>query len=587
MAKSIRWRLVAIYIVLVVIVMVVSGTLVVWSTTNSEYETIRTDLKAAAETIERSIGNAKSVAAAEQDLKAVINEFGDTYNDKIVYLLDSEGEIIYPSNTKNDLYYAQVKAALSGDDIEELDNVTLEGEAYNHKGYAKPIMVDGSVSYVVYVMTSTETVETTIGKIIEIILYAVVIAIVIATILGFVFSNYITKPISMLSNRARLMAEGDLQTSIEVQSHDEIGQLTRDFNIMATSLSETMGEINSEKNKLEIVFSQITDGILVFDSEGHLNRYNPTAEKMLHVKLDDQFDDIFAFYLEETFDEIIKTIKSDITQHVIKKADRYYNIAFATFVGQAEGSTGMISVIQDITEHKKLELMQKEFVANVSHELRTPLTTIKSYAETLIDGAITEEEIAMKFLGVINHESDRMTALVQDLLELSKLDNKQTKFTMEQLDLNQLVKDSVDKYQIHAEKKRQILTFHQPKHNYNIYGDVYRVEQVLKNIISNAIKYSPEEAIVNVTITEDIKNINVVIEDTGFGISEQDLERIFDRFYRVDKARSREMGGTGLGLAIAKEIMEYHGGNITVESVLGEGTTFYLSFPKQFKDKQV
>jgi len=588
MTRSIKWRLVAIYIVLVVIVMVVSGTLVVWSTTRDEYASMEAELIAATDVISASINPEKTQSAIEIDLKAVIKKFGDTYSNKVIYLLDDAGEIIFTTSSfdyNEGFYSAQVRGALSGKTISELDDIKKEGEAYSYKGYAKPIIVDGSVTYVLYAITSTEPVETTIEKIIRIILYAVVLSIVIATILGFIFSNYITKPITLLSEHARLMAAGDLQTTIEVQSSDEIGELTSNFNIMARSLNDTLGEISSEKNKLEIVFTQMTDGMLVFDNQGLLTRFNPASEKMLHVKEKDMFDDIFSFYVEEEFASIYATIQSDIKQHIIRKIDKYYNVSFAKFIGPTIENSGIICVVQDITEHKKLELMQKEFVANVSHELRTPLTTIKSYAETLLEGAITEEEVALKFLNVINNEGDRMTALVQDLLELSKLDNRQTQFAMQGLELNSLVSDSVEKYQIQAKKKEQLMTFYKPKHIFNIIGDAFRVEQVLKNIISNAIKYSPEQAIINISMTEDIKSINVIIEDTGFGISSEDLERIFDRFYRVDKARSREMGGTGLGLSIAKEIMEYHDGSISVESELGEGTTFTLSFPKQFKEK--
>jgi two-component system sensor histidine kinase VicK len=585
MMISIKWRLVAIYIVLVVIVMVVSGTLVVWSTTIDEYDSMRDELIAATDVISESVNPGESHSAIELAIKTVIKKFGDTYSDKTIYLLDENGEMILTTSSFDNsegFFSAQVQAALSGKTIKELDTVRKQGEAYSYKGYAKPIMANGSVSYVVYAITSTEPVETTIEKIISIILNSVILSI-IALILGFIFSNYITKPIALLSEHVTLMAAGDLQTTIDVQSSDEIGKLTRNFNIMAKSLNDTLGEISSEKNKLEIVFSQMTDGMLVFDNKGLLTRYNPASEKMLRVKEDDMFDDIFSFYMEDEFGSIYASMHSDIKQHIIKKSDKYYNACFAKFDGQTKENSGMICVVQDITEHKKLELMQKEFVANVSHELRTPLTTIKSYTETLIDGAITEEEIAYKFLNVINNEGDRMTALVQDLLDLSKLDNRQTKFMMQELELNNLVSDSVEKYQIQAEKKQQQLNFFKPKHMYNIVGDAYRVEQVFKNIISNAIKYSPEEAIINVNITEDIRHITVANEETGLGISSEDIERIFDRFYRVDKARSREMGGTGLGLAIAKEIMEYHGGGIRVESVLEEGTTFYLAFPKQYK----
>ena len=265
-------------------------------------------------------------------------------------------------------------------------------------------------------------------------------------------------------------------------------------------------------------------------------------------------------------------------QNIIRVDDRYFNLCFAKFFSPHETLLGIICVIQDITEHKKLEAMQKDFVANVSHELRTPLTTIKSYTETLLEGALYETETALNFLQVINHESDRMTALVQDLLDLSKLDNKQVHLKIQKLNLNQLLEDSLNKFMIQIDKKNQVLIYHPSEVIFWINGDLYRLEQVLKNILSNAMKYSPETATIEIALYQHDNEVVIEVKDSGVGIPEADLLRIFERFYRVDKARSREMGGTGLGLAIAKEIMDYHKARIEVESTLGQGTTFYLYF---------
>ena len=225
--------------------------------------------------------------------------------------------------------------------------------------------------------------------------------------------------------------------------------------------------------------------------------------------------------------------------------------------------------------------MRKEFVANVSHELRTPLTTVKSYAETLLDGAIEDKNLAVSFFQVINNEADRMTALVQDLLELSRLDNKQVKFNFKSVNITQLIIKSVEQHQILAQKKNQKLDYSISNKKIVVNIDSERIQQVLSNVISNAIKYSPENAEINVKLYEEDDFALVSVSDTGFGIPESDLPRIFERFYRVDKARSRKMGGTGLGLAIAKEIMELHNGKIYAESEYGNGTTITLKFPKQ------
>ncbi len=325
----------------------------------------------------------------------------------------------------------------------------------------------------------------------------------------------------------------------------------------------------------------MTDGILVFDKIGMMIHSNPASISMLRIEKQISYQEVFKPYLDVSYRELKELVRDETISHIVAVEGKYFSVYFAKFLDQYNEAVGIICVIQDVTEHKKLEEMQKEFVANVSHELRTPLTTIKSYAETLLEGALDDRETAERFLGVINHEGDRMTALVQDLLELSKLDNSQIQFSMNDINLEHIVADSVDKYIIHSDKKRQSMMYHPPSFPCRIIGDGNRVEQVIKNIISNAVKYSQEEALIEISVKDSGKYYNVCVSDNGMGISKEDLKRIFDRFYRVDKARSREMGGTGLGLAIAKEIMEFHGGKIEVTSEVGKGTTFELYFQKK------
>ena len=261
---------------------------------------------------------------------------------------------------------------------------------------------------------------------------------------------------------------------------------------------------------------------------------------------------------------------------------QFLKASFAPYGNKQGQREGVVVVLQDITEQKKLDDMRKEFVANVSHELRTPLTTIKSYTETLMEGALEEKDLAQEFLGIIDGEADRMAFLVRDLLQLTRFDNKQVRLDITEIDLNDFLSRMVRQSQIHAEAKQQTLTFTPYEKPVIIYGDRDRISQVVNNIITNAIKYSLEHASIRVYITEDQDYYKVSVKDTGMGISREDLPRIFERFYRVDKARSRAMGGTGLGLAIAKEIMESHQGKLTAESEYGKGTTMTMWFNKNF-----
>lgn len=582
MAKSIKWRLVLIYVILVIIVMIICGSLIVWLTSNNEYLSMRQDLVYAVDLTIQGLDMELTKDEVGDALKLYIENNNNLYLDKKIFLLDSEGNTIFPSNDNEPVksfYYPQVMGALYGNKTNELDNVILAGSDIEYKGYAEPIYYKGKVEYVVYILASTEKIKATLHQTIGVIVLAMILAIFMAAILGFIFSGFLTKPISILTKKAKEMTSGKLDNPIQVYSDDEIGQLTSNFNTMAKSLKDTLDQISGEKNKLEILFAYMTDGILVFDKEGVLTHNNPASENMLKFSNQKNFKDIFNDHLDISFTNIFNRVLKETVQHIIKINEKYYNLCLAKFFSQSEKQMGMICVIQDITEHKRLEELQKEFVANVSHELRTPITTIKSYTETLLDGALSEREIAVNFLEVINYESDRMTTLVKDLLDLSKLDNKQTSFIKEEFNLNELLMNSLEKFKIHVEKKEQRLFANLGNNIFYVFGDPNRTEQVIKNIISNAVKYSPKGADIQVSIYEKDKDVIIEIEDSGLGIPEEDICRIFERFYRVDKARSREMGGTGLGLSIAQEIMQVQGGNIKVESVYGEGTSFYIIFP--------
>ncbi len=587
MIKSIRWRMVTIFVLLVIIVMIVSGTLIVYQTRSYEYNLIESEITTLANGIYKAVNPDEPLTEIEAGFKDVILNEREYLKDKKVFILDSHGEVIYTPSvliTENRFYTAQVMAALSDTKASEFDEQYFSGDEARYIGYATNIKKDNNVVYVIYVVASTREVQDKVEKMVIVIIYAVLLAIVLSIILAFLFSAFLTKPISALTTKAREMAKGELNNPIEVFSNDEIGELTVNFNKMASSLNINLKQIASEKNKMETVITHMTDGILVFDNYGLLIHKNPAAVRMLKLGNVNSFKDVFAGKIDSPFSTLLQDVEFTTQKMSLTTEDEYYSVDFAKYMDIDETTLGLISVIQDITEHKKLENMQKEFVANVSHELRTPLTTIKSYAETLLEGAVDDLETTSHFLGVINNESDRMTALVQDLLELSKLDNRKTTLDQDVINLAKLVFQSVENYRIHANKKSQELTMEGVEGEYLVVGDMNRIEQVLKNLLSNAVKYSDENASVHVKLSSNKRYHKISVTDTGMGIPEEDLGFIFDRFYRVDKARSRAMGGTGLGLAIAKEIMELHHGRIYVESTINVGTTFTMVLPV-YKDE--
>ena len=418
----------------------------------------------------------------------------------------------------------------------------------------------------------------------KIFLQAIIMALIVTIILGFLISKSITNPIKDVTIKASKMAKGDFDQKVDIRSDDEIGQLGEMFNYLTARLKNTLDEISSEKSKLNAIINQMGDGLIAVDNEGYIIHVNPTFIRMLRINQ--------MYITRPIYDEIVGKYNENLTLKNIKKKNISHgseiiklenkDILRANFVylkNDKEEVKGLILVLQDITEHEKLDTMRKEFVANVSHELKTPITTIKSYTETLIDGAMDDKEICGSFLSVIDKESDRMARLVSDLLQLSRMDHKKNNFNSSRFDIDNLIKDIVNKLDISFKEKNHIIKMGLCDKNIIINGDKDRIEQVIQNILTNAIKYTPNNGIVSINIREENEQAMISIKDNGIGIPEKDVSRIFERFYRVDKARSRDMGGTGLGLSIAKHIIEQHGGDISVKSEVGKGTEFKIKLP--------
>lgn len=345
-------------------------------------------------------------------------------------------------------------------------------------------------------------------------------------------------------------------------------------------LKDKLNEVSSRKNQIETILLHMTDGIIAFNMQGEIILINPAAKKFLSISPEDNdFYDIFGkFELDINMEKVIYLENWTSTEQRIQVDDRYVKVLFAPFRNEEDRPDGVIVVIQDITEHVKLDNMQKELVADVSHELKTPITSIMGYADTLLEGGY-DEETQTKFLNVIASESRRMARLVTDLLTLSRYDSNKKKTQKESFDLGELVKRCQEKLAIEIKKKG---------HNVNcfvtadvplVYADKYDIERVVLNILSNSIKYTQDNGEIKIYVGFVYNDAYIKIFDNGIGIPEEDLSRIFERFYRVDKARTREMGGTGLGLSIAKEILDKNGGSIDIKSKVGEGTEVVIRVP--------
>jgi two-component system sensor histidine kinase VicK len=464
--------------------------------------------------------------------------------------------------------------AMAGNSGGERKLYSFEGR--NYFDYARPVG-----NYVLYFRYYKDEWEKTIDDFNRIVLTSLFVAVIAAFILGYMLSKTITGPIVRMMHKARSIAAGDFDQVLEVKSEDEIGNLTSTFNYMAQNLKSTLSEISSEKNKIETILNYMTDGVVAFNLKGEVIHSNPAASKILgDSDIERTFNEYAAEYgLSIKLEDILYLEDLSSKEFSISRDGKTIRLYFAVFTGESKNPDGIIAVLQDITEQQRLENMRKEFVANVSHELRTPLTSIKSYPETLLDGVLEDRETAERFLGIINSEADRMTRLVRDLLQLSKLGNQQMQWKFETISFEELVKDAVEKLRIEAESKGQKLQCYSIGEIPDITADHDRIEQVVLNIVSNAIKYTPEAGSITVYIGKTHSEVYMKVADTGIGIPERDLPRIFERFYRVDKARSRQMGGTGLGLSIAKEIVEAHSGVISISSTEGRGTEVTIRLP--------
>lgn len=572
------------YLGLVLIVMIVSGTYILLSLRNIEINKSRQQLELYAEKInEQVVETGEAEEFQKRLLETVTNAVGIQGN-----ILNAAGETIasttvlqgpYPTYTDQSIIAAMNGMTSFSTQKKSTDSFGLLKEWMS---YAAPVKdADGTTTYIIYTRLDAGDMQTSLNQTTQTIIAAVAIALVLAAIMGYVFAQTLTGPILALTKGAKSLAEGDMSQSLKVRSNDEIGQLTSSFNDMASELAKNMTEISREKNRLEILLHNMSDGVVSFDKDGALMLANAAARDMLHAeKMEMSFTEFIRTY------DINSGVYLDMGNEPSKKVTfpvgkQFINANFSPYYNKAGQIEGLVVVLQDITEQKKLDDMRKEFVANVSHELRTPLTTVKSYTETLIDGAMDDKEIAMDFLRIIDSEADRMAFLVRDLLQLTRFDNKQVRLDLTELEMNEFLSQTVRQNKIHAEAKHQELRFTPYPHMVVIHGDRDRVGQVVNNIVTNAIKYSLEQAQIHIFITEDAQYFKIHVKDTGMGISREDLPRIFERFYRVDKARSRAMGGTGLGLAIAREIMESHGGKLTAESEYGKGTTMTMWFPKE------
>jgi len=439
--------------------------------------------------------------------------------------------------------------------------------------------------YIIYIRDLKQRQQELTTQLFTIILEALLFGLVISILLSFLLSKTMTTPIEGLTRLAGDIARGEFSKRIEVHSGDEIGVLSETFNDMAEKLQTTLETVENERNKLNTLFLRMTDGVCAFGRSGELIQVNTAAVELIGRQMDTDihYDDLFGGILP--LNDALSIKPPDFFETNYTTSDRSLKLFIAPF-GENDREGGVMVVIHDVTEQTKLENVRREFVANVSHELRTPLTNIKSYTETLLENDDIDRETQRNFLGVIMKESDRMTRIVSDLLTLSRFDYGNDGLKIHRVQTVKLIERVYQAMYLDAMKRKHVMTMELVGQLPDVYCDSDRIEQVLTNILSNAIKYTPDGGEISIKAWSEDDTVLICVKDNGIGIPEKDIGRLFERFYRVDKARSREAGGSGLGLSIAKEIIERHGGRITIESKYGEGTTVTVYLPIGGEDRQ-
>ncbi len=464
---------------------------------------------------------------------------------------------------------------------------------------------NSSIVGAVYVRASMESVYTGINNIIVIFLTASLVAGLLGAVIAIFISRAITRPIDEMKQQAVRMAEGDYSGQVRIYSPDELGQLAMAVNDLSVKVEEATENSESERRRLDSVLTQMSDGVIATNRLGNITVINEMAQEFLN-KDEEEADgkslvEVLGIDDKVTFDELLENPDPMVIETNDGPDEDYdvnddnsliLNADFSLIQRNSGFISGMVCVLHDVTEQQKIDSERRQFVSNVSHELRTPLTSISSYIDALNNGAWKDQKLAPQFLNVTAEETDRMIRMIQDLLSLSRMDQGRSKLEKELVNFNEFFSYILDRFDMMLKKEKADAKEDDTKvvKNYRIKRiftnkdlwveiDTDKMTQVIDNIVNNAIKYSPDGGVITCRLLETNKHIIISISDEGLGIPRKDIKKVFDRFYRVDKARSRKQGGTGLGLSISKEIVEQHKGRIWVNSAEGKGSTFYISLP--------
>lgn len=582
MLRSIQSKLVLVYLLLIVVAMELAGLYLLQELERTYISKVQDDLDQSAQLL---VGQLSNFMLEDLLDPAAVRQYMARWPGDVL-VLDANG-VVVGATTRHPGHDKLLGQKFANDDLSpaivgSVTKRTGQEDGQRMAFEAVPITSSGNVIGVVYLKASLEEAYARLGDMRDILMVATGFAMASTVVLGVLLARTITGPIREVTRRAAQIAGGDFDQTIRVRSSDEIGQLGEMFNRMTGRLRDTLGEIQDEKSKVEAILSHMADGLVALNSAGEIIKLNPVGERMFQTPEAEAIGRLPQHIWPEP--DLADGLAEAQKQHssvmrVIHTGSLVLQAHITPLKGDGGQPAGTVIVFHDITELEKLEKLRREFVANVSHELKTPLTTVKSYVETLLDGAADDPEVRNRFLHVVESESDRMARLVRDLLRLTQMDEGTARWEIRPQNVADLIGETAARLSVQASAKGVSVSWRvDPDTPQGLY-DYDKLQQVLLNLMVNAIQYTQSGGAVLVTASRADEMIRVAVTDTGIGIPPEDLPRIFERFYRVDKARSRMLGGTGLGLSIAKQIVELSGGKIGITSQPGRGTEVAFTVP--------
>jgi two-component system phosphate regulon sensor histidine kinase PhoR len=546
-------------------------------------------LTTGARLMEAEMANALATSATVAGVQPIVEGLGARAGYRVtlvnvagVVLGDSEQAEATVPLMENHKDRPEVRAALAGQIGTSLRYSTTVD--YPMLYVALPLSARGHLTGVLRVAVPATVVAELRQQIRTTVLWSLAIGLALATVLGMWLTRRITKPLHRLTQTARAYAAGDLTQRAEPAPIREVQTLAETLNTMAQAIREQLGALTTERHQASAILESMAEGVMALDSKGRILLSNPSAHVLLDLASPQVTgQSLFEVVRHHEIQELLRGVlqnRQRMTRdlRIFQPKERSLRIHAVPCQGCGPSGPCAVLVIQDVTEHHRYEELRREFVANVSHELKSPLTGIQSMTETLLAGAIHDAMNNERFIRLIDEEAQRLSRLIEDLLSLSQLESRAEPLRRSRLELKPLIDSVLSSLRPGIDQRRLTVSVDCPR-GLTVNADPDRLRQVFVNLIDNAIKYNKDGGAISICATQDSDRVTVTVADTGIGIPQPDLPRVFERFYRVDKARSRELGGTGLGLSIVKHIVDTHGGTVSVTSEPGTGCAFSFTLP--------